>query len=115
MGSRAAQTPTMNSLVKKLSRSQKMTQAHLASCLGLHPSHISQYMNGHTNIRSDLFCSLINLLGVDLKGIIANKISEQLKVEKDSDEELMLLLRRLPLAEKQKIRWIVKRLSQAKE
>lgn len=66
----------MNEKLLILAKAKGMTQAGIASNVGMQPSHINRYFNGVSDVTSSHFIEILKVLGINVEQLA----SEELKV-----------------------------------
>lgn len=98
----------LNALIKL----DGLSQAELARRVGIQPSHLNRFLKGHGDIRSFLFASLLEELGINIAQIIEREFLQRssarstTKSERDSNH-IGDLLRGLPSAERRAVAFLV--------
>lgn len=61
-------------LVDTIIRLKRHTQAEVSETAGVHPSNLSKFLNGETDIRASSLTGILDSVGVNLESILENEI-----------------------------------------
>lgn len=61
-------------LVDTIIRLKRHTQAEVSEKAGVHPSNLSKFLNGETDIRASSLTGILDSVGVNLESILENEI-----------------------------------------
>lgn len=64
----------VHTLVDTIIRLQRRSQTEVSADSGVHPSNLSKFLNGDTDIRSSSLKEILNVVGVNLESVLESKI-----------------------------------------
>ena len=71
-------------LVDTIIRLKRHTQAEVSESSGVHPSNLSKFLNGDTDIRASSLTGILDSVGVNLESILENEIDSLIGKKRSS-------------------------------
>lgn len=101
--------------LRNLLRKDGLSQAQAARNMGIHPSQLSLYLTGKSDVYSGMLYKILGGAGIDLNFIVEQALQPRPKSGRQDLDEMTRLFRRLSPTEQKITDRMVRRMLQLKE